>query len=124
MARVTQKVKRTLAHTSKATVKISMSGLYNQVREKHHFHFCSDRACRLIYEDNCADPERNGRCPSCRGTTRNNLLVRDPQECCLDNCVQITDRDVLLAHKLAGPGPWFICKTCARSHGWPCVTTT
>lgn len=89
-----------------------------------HFHFCSDRECRLIYEDSCDTPEVNGRCEPCRGRTRSRYLpVRDPQECCIDNCVQITYRPLLITHQLAGPGPWFQCKTCARAHGWPCTTT-
>lgn len=89
-----------------------------------HLHFCLDRECRLIYEDTCNTPEHNQLCDVCRGRQRSVYMpVRDPQECCLDNCEQVTRKSALLTHQLAGPGPWFQCKTCARCHGWPCTTT-
>lgn len=91
-----------------------------QLAGRHHHHFCSNRDCRLIYEDDCSDPGVNGRCHLCRGVRRPTFYpIRDPQECCIGNCVQVVDTDRLLIHKLAGPGPWFQCKTCARCHGWP-----
>lgn len=88
-----------------------------------HMHFCSDRDCRLVYEDSCTEPESSGLCDYCRTGSRSAYMpVRDPQECCLDNCKQVTDPNRLVTFQLAGPGPWFQCKTCARCHGWPCTT--
>lgn len=117
-------VKRQLVHTSKAvTLKLSTVGLHNGLRGKYHRHFCADRDCRLFYEDHCDEPEVNGRCQHCRGTSRAHAAVMDPQECCIDNCKQVLLSDDLLRYQLAGPGPWFQCKTCARTHGWPCSTT-
>ena len=91
---------------------------------RDHFHFCRDRDCRLIYEDRCADPAQNGRCRVCLGLRRPVWDGdRDPQPCCLGNCSLVTDKDALIRHQLAGPGPWFQCGTCARAHGWPCTLT-
>lgn len=91
---------------------------------RSHFHYCTNRDCRLIYEDSCDTPEVSGECSPCRGRARPVWDAdRDPQECCLDNCKQVTFRPDLITHQLAGPGPWFQCQTCARSHGWPCTTT-
>lgn len=86
-----------------------------------HFHFCSDRTCRLLYEDACKDPTTNGRCQTCRGVRRALITIRDPQECCLGNCTQVTDKQQIIRYSLAGPGPWFQCRTCARCHGWSCA---
>ncbi len=86
-----------------------------------HLHYCSNRECRLGYEDQCDTPLINIRCHPCRGKERPRYFVsRDPQECCMGNCSQVTDKHTLMLHKLAGPGPWFQCSRCARSHGWPC----
>lgn len=101
--------------------KSTLATVYTELRGKPHFHFCTDRNCRLIYEDNCVTPERNGRCQACRGVRRNNISVRDPQECCMGMCVQVKDPDELKRYSLAGPGPWFQCKICRRSTGWPCT---
>lgn len=117
--------KRQLIHTSKAIIqKVTSSGVYNQLRGKHHWHFCSNRECRLAYEDCCAQTEVNGLCQLCRGAgSRAYAEPMDPRECCLDNCEQVLTTDEMLRFHLAGPGPWFKCKTCARTHGWPCATT-
>lgn len=89
---------------------------------RRHVHFCSDRECRMAYECACDEPEVNGRCNLCRGTRRPLWVAnRDPQDCCVNNCAQITDKAELHRYQLAGPGPWFQCKSCARCHGWPCV---
>lgn len=104
---------------SKATTKIP--GL-SKLAGVAHFHFCANRECRLIYEDNCDTPEENILCRPCRGLRRSTHdAYRDPQICCIDNCDQVTDRRELNINRLAGPGPWFQCKKCARRHGWPCT---
>lgn len=93
-----------------------------QRRGKAHFHFCSDRDCRLIYEDACQDVGTNGPCQLHRGVRRPVWVqARDPQECCIDNCELVAGDDLVL-YRLAGPGPWFQCKTCRRAHGWTCST--
>lgn len=87
-----------------------------------HLHFCSGRSCRLIYEDACRDPHLNGRCPSCKGVRRPVWMSsRDPADCCWGNCQQVTETKELRRYALAGPGPWYQCRTCARAHGWPCA---
>ena len=93
----------------------------SQLRGKAHFHFCEDRDCRLIYEDTCNTPEVNGPCQLHHGARRALITVRDPQECCLNNCTQVTDKDQIIRYQLAGPGPWWQCRTCARCHGWSCT---
>lgn len=100
--------------TSKATVASALSG-------RAHRHFCSDRECRLVYEDHCDHPTVNGRCPLCRTGRRGWGAEFDPVECCINNCTQVTDREQTLRYQLAGPGPWFQCQACARCHGWSCV---
>lgn len=37
----------------------------------------------------------------------------DPRPCCRVN-VRVTNKDDLKTYKLRGPGPWWLCKTCAR----------
>lgn len=106
--------------------KVSEAALYKKLVTLGHFHFCSDRSCRQRYD--CGKPgfklicdtRRNGRCHACRGAVVPVWQhARDPRPCCRDNVVQVTNRDVLLAYRLAGPGPWFQCKTCAQASAWP-----
>lgn len=108
--------------------KVSEAALYKKFRTIGHYHFCSDRDCRRIYQclavvflDGCPEPHRNARCAPCRGypISRMHEDYLTPRDCCRNNVTQMTDRDQLLAFRLAGPGPWFKCKACARCHGWP-----
>jgi hypothetical protein len=109
--------------------RISDAALYKKFQTLGHRHFCSDRTCRRIYQclaviylrGGCPNPRVNGRCAPCRGypVPETFEIAWAPRECCRNNVRQITDRDELLSHRLAGPGPWFKCKTCARCHGWP-----
>ena len=105
----------------------TLAEVFTKLASIWHLHFCVNRECRLTYECNggvgfCADPSKNGRCRPCRGKTRSGWDgTRDPQECCHGNCEQVTDKAELIRYRLAGPGPWFQCKTCARCHGWPCT---
>lgn len=106
---------------------LSENQLYKKLTTLGHKHFCSDRSCRRVYDcldvafiHWCEEPRRNGRCQVCRGSPK--PVWSDAQQCqpcCADNVAQVIDRDVILAHRLAGPGPWFKCKTCARTSGWP-----
>lgn len=92
-----------------------------KLKGKPHWHFCSNRECRLLYEDRCEEIDRNGRCHGCRGARRPIwVAARDPRECCIGNCTQVLAVEQLVKYALAGPGPWFQCKTCARCHGWNC----
>ena len=93
----------------------------SQLRGELHMHFCADRDCRLVYEDCCETPEVNGSCMLCKSGRRGLMASRDPRECCLGNCEQVIDRRDLNRFRLAGPGPWYRCKTCCRSHGWSCA---
>lgn len=97
-------------------------GAFTQVGKSWHLHFCSNRDCRIVYDDyRCDDVTKNGRCHRCRGLERPVWdASRDPHECCVGNCTQVTQPDEIVRYRLAGPGPWFQCKTCARCHGWLC----
>lgn len=93
----------------------------SQLKGKFHLHFCADRECRLVYTDACEDVRTNGRCHIHRKMRRPIWVsARDPQECCIGNCVTVTDVKRLVKYGLAGTGPWFQCTRCARAHGWPC----
>lgn len=111
-------MRRALIHSQPVSRVPAMSKLAGKV----HLHSCVDRMCRLVYEDLCQTPGVNGRCHVCRRTSRPVwVAARDPVECCFGNCVQLTDTKTLRLYRLGGPGPWFMCKTCARCHGWPCA---
>lgn len=113
--------RRELVHT-RVSHAVTPTSAFTALRKTWHLHFCSDRTCRLVYECYaCDDVAKNGRCQACRGVRRPVYIsARDPQPCCLGNCAQVTDQAEIVRYKLAGPGPWFQCKTCARCHGWPC----
>lgn len=93
------------------------------LRGKAHWHFCSDRDCRLIYGDACTEERQNGRCHAHRGAATRPLWVaaRDPVGCCIGNCLMVGEVKELVRYQLAGPGPWFQCQTCFRASGWPCA---
>lgn len=83
---------------------------------KQHHHGCTD--CRRRYVCACDTPQINSTCNSCRsGRVGEGARAWEPQPCCLADyrLCETYDRDV---HKLAGPGPWFRCRTCART--FPC----
>lgn len=103
----------------------SLADVYRKLQDTWHLHFCINRDCRVIFECNhCTDVAKNVRCHRCAGRERpQHADARDPKDCCLGNCRQVTDKEDLLRYRLAGPGPWFQCTTCARCHGWPCNPT-
>lgn len=115
---------RQLVHYNRTASAVTPGGVYRELRTTWHLHFCADRDCRLVYEcgpGDCPDVSKNERCRLCRGLRRPIwVAARDPQECCIGNCLQVASPDELLRYRLAGPGPWFQCKSCARCHGWPC----
>lgn len=114
--------RKAVIHHRTGRAALTPKGALTEVGKSWHLHFCANRNCRLTYDDYaCADVTKNGRCHQCRGLRRPGWdTSRDPQPCCTGNCFQVVDADLIVRHRLAGPGPWFKCKTCARCHGWPC----
>lgn len=106
--------------------RVSRSALNARLAGRGHRHVCRNSDCRLAYEDNCQTPADNDLCEPCRGRRRTwthhgGLFWLDPSECCLDNTEVMTNVDDLLRYQCAGPGPWFQCRTCKRTHGHPCT---
>jgi hypothetical protein len=84
--------------------------------KKQHHHGC--KGCRRRYVCACSQPESDGRCNACISGRRSVYTAAwEPQSCCLIDARPCDkyDRDRYL---LAGPGPWFTCRTCART--FPC----
>lgn len=108
-------------HYKATTRTTSLADVYRKLGDTWHLHYCTDRRCRLVYEcHGCPDASTNKRCQTCRNHRRPIwVIARDPHPCCRGNCALVTDKDQLIRYRLAGPGPWFQCKTCARCHGWP-----
>lgn len=98
-------------------VKVDVSRL----RGGWHYHSCVDRDCRRVFADVCITPEVNGQCPLCRhGEETPEMAWRAPRDCCWGNCELVgTTSDWFKWLPLAGPGPWFKCRTCHRPHGAP-----
>lgn len=91
-----------------------------QLAGKWHWHSCSDRECRQVYHDTCETPETNGRCRFCRtGESSAYDDWRLPKDCCFGNCELLTDATWAEWAELAGPGPWYRCRSCRRTHGSP-----
>lgn len=108
--------RRTLIHHKKTERVPSLASLAGDA----HLHYCGTRECRKVYEDCCETPGVNGRCHECRGVRRPIWMVaREPRPCCLGGSAQVINKKELRRYSLAGPGPWYQCKTCARVHGWP-----
>jgi hypothetical protein len=87
-----------------------------------HVHACPEPGCNLTYEDaGCADVNVNARpCLGCQGLERPIWeRNRDPIDCCPGNTYLLTTKAERLEQRLAGPGPWFKCRTCRRAHPWP-----
>ena len=99
----------TVARTS-AAVLARMAG-------KAHLHICRDGTCKSVYRCNCTDTIRNDLCKTCQGKRRPIWDVNlDHVDCCT-SLTQVTSNRVIEAYDLAGPGPWFCCRTCYRFHG-------
>jgi hypothetical protein len=84
---------------------------------KQHNHGCT--RCRRRYWDACQDPNTASLCNSCV-TGRVSAWARggEPAACCTTANVRPADRTDRERYLLAGQGPWFLCKTCARQ--FPC----
>lgn len=69
--------------------------------------------------DNCKTPFENGVCvsPCSNGMEPPTWdKGRFPAYCCRGHSRQVTDIDVLNRYALGGPGPWFQCRICKRTH--------
>ena len=83
-----------------------------------HWHCCTD--CRLVYGDSCSTADKNGRCRNCTRSEFGPFMEwKLPAECCYGGLELLTDHKIRREMRLAGPGPWFHCKTCWRAHGQP-----
>lgn len=79
---------------------------------KLHYHGCTN--CHLRYHDACHTPELDGLCPSCTtGRISAYQQAIEPRACCYVD-TRLANRDDRDVYKLAGPGPWWLCRTCAR----------
>lgn len=92
-------------------------GVLKKLRGSLHYHSCS--TCRFrVYRCACNQPAINDRCQLCRGVRRPIYeAARDPRPCCIGNCTLVSRAEELARYDLAGPGPWFQCRTCARCFG-------
>lgn len=119
-------MRRQKVHYAPSIRKSSLATVHRSLKAKMHRHVCTNDECRLTYEDACYTPELNARCRPCKGLRRtwaypDGVTALDPRPCCHDNTALITNPDDHLRYDLAGPGPWFQCLTCKRTHGHPCV---
>jgi hypothetical protein len=80
----------------------------------YHAHGCT--TCGLRYGDACATPGDNDTCMPCRLGTPRVETGFDPAPCCGDHSRPVTDPEVLARYALGGPGPWWQCRRCFRSH--------
>jgi hypothetical protein len=89
-----------------------------RLRNKHHAHGCTE--CSLRYTDACDTPEENWRCLMCRSGQERALWDQnsDPDECCRTLSRQVSDAETVMRYKLGGPGPWFRCDKCSRTHSF------
>lgn len=97
--------------------RITPEGVLAKMSGRLHYHSCT--TCRVrVYSCACRQAPKNGRCQVCRGVRRPIWeAARDPHPCCYGNCNQVIRADDLARYSLAGPGPWFQCRTCARCFG-------
>lgn len=101
-----------MATSTRATVKQAVSRKY----AAFHAHGCLQ--CGRRYSDACEVPLVNAVCTSCR--TGQPVPFWDqhrfPAECCTIKSKPVTDVVILNSYALAGPGPWFQCRSCGRTH--------
>ena len=90
----------------------------NSFKEKLHYHGC-DR-CRGRYSCSCDMPGVDTTCGQCRGGHTEKGLstwqaATAPRDCCREQARTATNRE-RETYKLAGPGPWWVCTHCWRTH--------
>jgi len=102
-----------------AKPKRSPEAVLRKMNDSLHHHACL--GCGFRYSCACPEAARNARCQACRDQNKRARPCwdqsTDPAECCFGNCEQVLDTDAIERYRLAGPGPWFQCKTCKRAHG-------
>lgn len=81
-----------------------------------HYHACE--RCRNKYPDACDHPDYDDVCMTCR-TGHQSIHQRGtlPAVCCTTEC-RLANKDDLETYKLRGKGPWWLCRTCSRQHGF------
>lgn len=80
---------------------------------EQHFHGCIE--CRSRYSDSCQVLKADGVCNPCRsGIPSGRQRAWGPAACCLENS-RLCEKYDRERYKLAGLGPWFVCRTCART---------
>lgn len=80
-----------------------------------HAHGCLQ--CGQRYMDSCDMGSENGRCHSCRTGKASPLdSGRRPMACCRTESRLIDSPAILARYLLGGPGPWFLCQACHRTH--------
>lgn len=85
-----------------------------------HLHACT--TCRRTYGDTCETATSNATCNECRsGLVSAYGKGRNPIACCLSGA-RLATKDEIKTYRLAGPGPWWICRTCSRQHGYDPAT--
>jgi hypothetical protein len=87
-----------------------------EFKGKQHNHGCAD--CNGRYVCCCETPEVNGRCNPCiSGIPSTAARAMGPRRCCYEAMpiTPIRYAADFRSYKLAGPGPWFKCPTCART---------
>lgn len=101
-----------------ASVRSDLLTVVRRLRNKHHAHGCAD--CGLRYTDACESPDLNERCSKCRVGQERALWDQnsDPDRCCRTQSRQVTDAETVMRYKLGGPGPWFRCQKCSRTHSF------
>lgn len=89
-----------------------------------HHHGCV--VCSARYSDACLIRAVNSRCPSCRSGGQHGRprwdQDHDPRPCCRTASVLAT-KEVLTKYALGGPGPWWRCRQCSRTHPYDPRTT-
>ena len=102
---------------------VNRPGVLTAVRNmagKAHQHACTTEGCVARFDCSCESPEHNGACPEHRGSPKPSWAhYREPKACCVANTEHVSSPEVIAAHQLAGPGPWFRCRSCARTFGHP-----
>ena len=78
-----------------------------------HLHACKDH----VYQDSCSDKRTDRECMACQIGAQRPIwqACRDPQPCCAGN-TRLATKPEWVSYSLAGPGPWFLCRTCKRQH--------
>lgn len=90
-------------------------GLIKKFTGKQHHHACT--SCRSRYVCACKAPARDQRCNPCiSGFPSASQAAWAPRPCCAGSR-KVTYAYQREAYRLAGTVTWWLCPTCARTHG-------